>query len=254
MEPQTMVLHAALATQHIQRLALHTNAPCVLAGDFNFKPGDAAYRLVTTADTQLGAAYPNVPQGDAWTPQLMLPMKSAYLEQQGSEPDFTNYAQIQDEDSFIDTLDYVFYTPQVKVTGVLALPHRDAIGGPLPTSAEPSDHILIAAHLELPADCGELTQLLYAGKVAHSGKKMTRQEQNDLVRENLRQQLDGFLASTDTVLSFPATLSSFERKMVHGLCDEMALVSGSTGEGRSRYIQVQRRQAQEQMPSPGDAA
>jgi endonuclease/exonuclease/phosphatase family metal-dependent hydrolase len=44
-EPRVMVIHAALVTQRIQTLA--RGAPAVLIGDFNFKPGDAAYNLVT---------------------------------------------------------------------------------------------------------------------------------------------------------------------------------------------------------------
>jgi hypothetical protein len=32
---------------------------------------------------------------------------------------------------------------------VLELPHRDTAGGPFPNESEPSDHILIAANLDI---------------------------------------------------------------------------------------------------------
>jgi hypothetical protein len=102
---------------------------------------------------------------------------SAYHERNGGEPDFTNYAftrsngNPQDfQSAFIDTLDYIFVSsPHWQVESVKALPHRDefaavataelaAISGDssgadaivsLPTSNEPSDHLLLSASLIL---------------------------------------------------------------------------------------------------------
>ncbi len=88
-------------------------------------------------------------EGDSWLPDIA-PQRSAYRVMNGSEPDFTNYAKIQDQDAFIDTLDYIFLSEQWKVNGVRPLPHRDEVGGPLPNMSEPSDHILLSAALELP--------------------------------------------------------------------------------------------------------
>jgi mRNA deadenylase 3'-5' endonuclease subunit Ccr4 len=48
---------------------------------------------------------------------------------------------------FIDTLDYIFLSPQWSVQEVPALPHRDGANGPFPNENEPSDHLLIAAEL-----------------------------------------------------------------------------------------------------------
>jgi len=42
-------------------------------------------------------------------------MRSAYAVKNGSEPNFTNFAQIKDDPQFIDTLDYIFVSPTVKV-------------------------------------------------------------------------------------------------------------------------------------------
>ena len=63
---------------------------------------------------------------------------------------------------FIDTLDYIFISPnhddddneygnRIVVRNVLPLPHRDEVmkDGPYPNAVEPSDHVLIAADLDI---------------------------------------------------------------------------------------------------------
>jgi 2',5'-phosphodiesterase len=85
---------------------------------------------------------------DDWQPELK-PLRSAYVEANKSEPDFTNYAKVQDDPPFIDTLDYIFLSKQWAVEHVKQLPHRDQAMGPLPNDQEPSDHMLIAANLYL---------------------------------------------------------------------------------------------------------
>ena len=42
---QVMTNHASLAAQQALRFA-GEGTPCILAGDFNFKPGDAPYQLI----------------------------------------------------------------------------------------------------------------------------------------------------------------------------------------------------------------
>ena len=88
-----------------------------------------------------------------WTPTAQA-MRSAYAvasEDGATEPDFTNYARVKEDDPFIDCLDYIFLSDSWKVKNVKALPHRDDSGGPFPNldHGEPSDHIMIAADLEL---------------------------------------------------------------------------------------------------------
>jgi 2',5'-phosphodiesterase len=167
-DERVMILHSDLCLTHIQKIAAHAvssveNAeeeeeeeavpprrPYILAGDFNIKPVDAAYRLLTT-----GVIDPNdpaFPTGGDWQPCQREPVRSAYaIHNQGQEPDCTNYSRCgAQEDCFIDTLDYIFTSPtQVQVTGVTALPKREEIAGPLPNVEEPSDHLLIAADLEI---------------------------------------------------------------------------------------------------------
>lgn len=87
---------------------------------------------------------------DNWTACLSEPLGSAYVTCTGSEPDFTNNAQIQDQEPFVDTLDYLFHSPQWEVTEVTELPHRSTVSGPLPNGEEPSDHILLSATFVLP--------------------------------------------------------------------------------------------------------
>lgn len=224
--PMAMTIHADLCAAHVQRLATivkkkssettTTNDddendnndnqqqqqqqpkrkefyPYVLAGDFNIKPNEPVYRLLTTGqmDAQTDATfYPtsttttttttnssntNAAAADGqqvvervveWTPSMQHAMKSAYAEHNKDngnkkEPDFTNYARIKEQEPFIDTLDYIFYGPPPsslesasaswKVTDVAALPDRKDAGGPFPNldKNEPSDHLLIAATLEM---------------------------------------------------------------------------------------------------------
>lgn len=75
----------------------------------------------------------------------------------------------KDEPEFIETLDYIFLSQSKsgggdggggggdgvgaesdwRVVDVLPLPHRSEVRGPLPIATEPSDHLMVAATLEL---------------------------------------------------------------------------------------------------------
>jgi 2',5'-phosphodiesterase len=145
-------MHADLCLAHVQRLA--KNQPYILAGDFNIKPSESVYRYLTTGTmSESDPCYPApFNETHAWKPTMLEPVRSAYaVANSGSEPDFTNYAQVRDDATpFIDTLDYIFIGPHIQVMDVVALPHRDVAGGPFPNAVEPSDHILMAAQLEIP--------------------------------------------------------------------------------------------------------
>eukprot|EP00240_Pyramimonas_obovata_P003883 CAMPEP_0118938880 /NCGR_PEP_ID=MMETSP1169-20130426/27320_1 /TAXON_ID=36882 /ORGANISM="Pyramimonas obovata, Strain CCMP722" /LENGTH=374 /DNA_ID=CAMNT_0006882977 /DNA_START=262 /DNA_END=1386 /DNA_ORIENTATION=+ len=154
--PKVMTIHTALCAQFAEREA--GGVPWVLCGDFNIKPSDLQYQLLTE-----GRMDPNHPQyttgcpvkpdydNSDWAAELKTPLRSAYKEALGSEPDFTNYAQVREQPPFIETLDYVFLSPGWAVAQVLPLVHRDEAGGPFPNASEPSDHVLIGAALTLPA-------------------------------------------------------------------------------------------------------
>lgn len=151
--PKVMTIHADLAFRHAQLLAStgDSKVPCIVAGDFNIKPVDSIYTLLTTG--QLATTddfFPTPKNGFDWKVSLE-PMRSAYADVLGSEPDFTNYARVKEDEPFIDTLDYIFVSSEWKVDSVLELPGRNAVKGPFPNldENEPSDHVLIAATLEL---------------------------------------------------------------------------------------------------------
>lgn len=93
--------------------------------------------------------YPEIEAGDSWTPEVKPPLSSAYVTATGREPDFTNYAKVQNDPVFIETLDYLFHSKGWRVDSVLPLPHRDTVAGPLPNESEPSDHILVSAKMSL---------------------------------------------------------------------------------------------------------
>ena len=138
-----------MCIHHVQSLA--DGAPYIIAGDFNIKPTDTMYKHLVT-----GKIEPEDPAFPAtawnlfeWTPSLLEPVRSAYATA-GQEPDFTNYAQVGEQDPFIDTLDYIFLSPTgINVAGVTPLPKREEAGGPFPNEEEPSDHVLIAADLDI---------------------------------------------------------------------------------------------------------
>jgi 2',5'-phosphodiesterase len=149
--PMVMTIHSEQAARHVQDLA--GDLPYILAGDWNIKPQDSQYKLLTTGELDKeDPGYPPPQFGMEWTPMAEA-MQSAYAVADGAEPNFTNYAGPRKlgEDTFIDTLDYIFCGKQWKVVGVKKLQHRDEAGGPFPNldRDEASDHVLIAADLRL---------------------------------------------------------------------------------------------------------
>lgn len=149
--PKVMTLHADLAVRHVEQCSEHT-CPYILAGDFNFKPHESVYQLVTTGQMDTNDPYHPEPKNEVeWKPSAQ-PLRSAYAVVNGKEPDFTNYAQSRNDDEpFCETLDYIFVSPTVNVTSVRPIPHRDDVQGPFPNLDvdEPSDHVLIAADVQL---------------------------------------------------------------------------------------------------------
>jgi mRNA deadenylase 3'-5' endonuclease subunit Ccr4 len=141
-----MTIHSALAMQCIQNFAKST--PYILAGDFNIKPDSGVYELYTTG--KLKKNHPEHPPErnyDPWKVNLKEPVKSAYKEHNGEEPEFTNHASLNGN-LFTGTLDYLFFSPQLaQVKMVQALPSISELGNPkaLPNASEPSDHLLLAA-------------------------------------------------------------------------------------------------------------
>lgn len=147
--PQVMVTHSCLAAQYLQSIS--DGNPYILAGDFNFKPNSTMYRILTEGEVEPDNVELPPPLQDFSWKACVVPLRSAYLAANGSEPDFTNSSKVRNEQPFVDTLDYIFCSPEWTVESVDQLPNRNELVGPLPTPSEPSDHLMIAANLLIPA-------------------------------------------------------------------------------------------------------
>ncbi|GMH39394.1 hypothetical protein BSKO_07292 [Bryopsis sp. KO-2023] len=146
--PKVMLTHAALAAQFMESRS--NGDPYLLVGDWNFKPGEPPYNLLTTLDAGMDA---DLPPHETWKPELKNRLKSAYKECLGSEPEFTNNAQIRDDPPFVGTLDYIFTSENWKVEDVGELPKEATIDGPYPNENEPSDHTMLRATFEGVPTC-----------------------------------------------------------------------------------------------------
>jgi mRNA deadenylase 3'-5' endonuclease subunit Ccr4 len=172
--PPVMNIHIDMAAQRAKQLAAEIwsnvhgsngsdaikpegRIPHILAGDFNILPDSSHYTLITTGRLdELDPTCPPLKHGVKWKPTCIA-MDSAYAVHCGTEPSFTNYAHLKEgEDPFIGTLDYIFLSRKEGssdndwvVCDTVKLPEREASGGPFPNHCEPSDHLLIAADLQL---------------------------------------------------------------------------------------------------------
>lgn len=168
-----MLVHSSLYAQWAQRFAASARgapgdgscAPHVVVGDFNVQPSSASYELLTS---QLRADHPERPPARAphdrtrWSVDA-LPggaMRSAYAlasADERTEPAFTNNAWVGETGpAFRETLDYIFLSREWAVRAVRPLPPLGSLGDGefYPSEDEPSDHLMLAAELELPAARG----------------------------------------------------------------------------------------------------
>ena len=72
------------------------------------------------------------------------------------------------------------------------------------------------------------------------------EEDNIKRREEYLCILKGFVTSSSLVYTFPANLNSYERRLIHQLCEELSLHHCSQGEGKDRHIVVRKSTAEEQ--------
>ena len=109
---RVMVIHASLAAARVKKVA--DGKRYVLCGDFNVKPYDACYQLLTQGSLsgEFADRTPSKPDGDVvagkFSSTVEPPLKSAYVLANGKEPDFTNFAYTKpmgaDMDAFVETL------------------------------------------------------------------------------------------------------------------------------------------------------
>lgn len=160
--PKVMTIHSALAAQKMEKFS--EDSPLVLCGDWNFKPFDPQFKMITEGDlVSTDAAHPGVCfEGDKWEPKMRRSMQSAYTAVNGNEPVFTNYGYTRGmPEPFIETLDYLFFSAGAKQNGraynlkcvsVDDTPDKDATIAEVksyPSATQASDHVLIAAEWEL---------------------------------------------------------------------------------------------------------
>jgi mRNA deadenylase 3'-5' endonuclease subunit Ccr4 len=150
-----MAIHSCLASQHLQRLAKHK--PYIFAGDFNIKPNDPSYHLLTNGYlSQHPRQTSSILETNDWKLQLN-PMRSSYFAYLGQEPPYTNNTTIRKYERFCETLDYIFISHQWIVKNVLPVPELSSSTRVIPERSfpsedEPSDHVMIGAELELVED------------------------------------------------------------------------------------------------------
>lgn len=146
---QVMTIHLAMLMKRMQELA--GSDPLVVAGDFNIRPGTDHYTFLTTGRLPHSSPdYPRLLPRDPWRPELSCGYTSAYAAVLGHEPAFTNYSQVKHQPPFCDTLDYLWLSPEWRAVSALPLPSIEEVGSPLPNETYPSDHLLLAAEVELP--------------------------------------------------------------------------------------------------------
>jgi 2',5'-phosphodiesterase len=154
-DPDVMLVHSAVVLEYVQGLAKEKQVPYILAGDFNVKPHDSPYSMYL--DGGIDEQCPDLPppKGNwTWAPKLD-PVRSAYRDCLGEEPEYTNNAWVKGQAHFVETLDYVWVSDEWNVHGVLDVAgpgSKEAVlasGQPFPAEEQPSDHVLLAANLSL---------------------------------------------------------------------------------------------------------
>lgn len=140
------------------RLADFANGdPAALMGDFNFNPKGSSYSLMMAGGAldEVRTDWPAELKGLERLPfGVPVPggLRSAYQAFHGQEPPFTNFAlsSMNEGAAFVDTLDYIWFSPKTfQVTACPILPQIHGFAGPLPSVAEPSDHLPLRATLRM---------------------------------------------------------------------------------------------------------
>jgi exonuclease III len=144
--PDVMAVHSSTVKDLMFQLAAGKNV--ILAGDFNIKPSDACYNVLT----ERGDGGYKLPESSIYeisyrsnTEQLL---KSAYREKNGTEPAYTNFCAVPGTPTFCATLDYILFSGTLTIEKVLELPDHPT-GESYPDETHPSDHLMIAASFRL---------------------------------------------------------------------------------------------------------
>ena len=148
-KPAVMMIHALAVKDLMYQLS--NGHPFILAGDFNARPTEIAYRVITEPTVAERALLPNIPDTDVSYPfDRRHVLRSAYRTVNGAEPNFTNFSTTTSARDFMATLDYIFYAGHLAVTDVLPLPAHPT-GRSYPDRDHPSDHLMLAATFRIPS-------------------------------------------------------------------------------------------------------
>ena len=138
------ILHTITCINAMNKFA--DNYKYVLAGDFNFQPGSLLYKIATESGKYDLEKSPNYDTSMV-SLRVSTPLISAYATFD-KDPAFTNFSHVLDSEIFNGCLDYIFLSRGWKVTAVKKLPSSLPLL-PYPSNSEPSDHLLLAADLEI---------------------------------------------------------------------------------------------------------
>jgi hypothetical protein len=149
-DPQMMTILASNITELIFEWA--DGRPFVFGGDFNIKPHDFQYAMLTGTGVDFeNKAMPVPLQSDPYRAGRFPGLNSAYMVLNGHEPRFTNSVQYMDNATnqltpFAGTLDYLFFYGNLRPVTLRDLRDTDETPVPFfPSHDEPSDHLMIAA-------------------------------------------------------------------------------------------------------------
>ncbi|CAF4030577.1 unnamed protein product, partial [Rotaria sordida] len=145
-KPDVMAIHCSVLKDLMFQLA--AGQDFILAGDFNIKPLDICYQVLTEKDYN-GC---NLPESStyeiSYRPNTEQVLKSAYREKNGAEPVYTDFSDTPSSPNFCATLDYIFFNGHLTVEKVLELPDHPSSES-YPDETHPSDHLMIAATFQL---------------------------------------------------------------------------------------------------------
>ncbi len=146
MDQSLMILHSTICLQQMNKFA--GNYKYILAGDFNFKPNSLMYEIFTK-----GGRYDKLVEvskifdTSQCNIKIATPVKSAYSII-NKDPLFTNYAHTINQEPFSGCIDYIFVSKGWNVLDVKKLPD-ELPPYTYPSMTEPSDHLMLAANLEM---------------------------------------------------------------------------------------------------------
>lgn len=78
-------------------------------------------------------------------------------------------------------------------------------------------------------------------------QKQPSEEDNQKRKQEYLDIVKSFLASPNSTYSFPPNLNSFERRLIHQICEELDLDHSSEGDAKERHIVIKKRPSNKQI-------